>query len=307
MSNPAFSVIVPVYNASATIAETIASICAQSCGDFELILVDDGSSDDSLLVMLREAGRDERIRLVSQHNAGVSAARNRGVELARGWLIAFCDADDLWHEDKLAAHLEMHDTDPALDASFAQIAFVDPNASKRIQTLSSVPSGALTLPQIIGENPVCTTSNLVVTRAALERFGGFDPAMRHAEDQEWLARAIGQGAVIEGLDALLVAYRLSPSGLSVNLDAMYDGWRTLVSRHAAHLDVSEAEALFCRYLARRALRSGNAPAEARGFAMRGLAINHHAFLSDLRRAIPTLLGALTAPAIPVSLRQRLFA
>lgn len=309
MTNPTFSVIVPVYNAADTIVDTIHSILAQSFGDFELILIDDGSTDKSLLTMLQEAGTDERIVLVSQANGGVSAARNTGVELARGWLIAFCDADDLWHEDKLQIHLDMHDTEPMLDASYARVAFFETSAQGELpaRSVSRISPDPLTLADVIGENPACTTSNIVVKRETVELLGGFDPDMRYAEDQEWLAHLIRQDAIIEGIDQVLVGYRLSHGGLSVNLAAMYTGWRTLVARHAKGMDVSEAEALFCRYLARRALRSGNAASDARDFALRGLALNRDAFMSDLRRSVPTLLAALSAPIIPAALRQRLFA
>lgn len=168
---PHFSVIIPVYNAAETIEETIASVRDQDDGDFELILVDDGSTDEGLLKMMRLAGRDERIRLVSQRNAGVSVARNVGVEMARGKLIAFCDADDLWHPKKLAWHRAIHAADPRLGASYAQIAFLeaDHTARPRARTVSTVPNGDLTMRQIISENPVCTASNLVVNSKALIR------------------------------------------------------------------------------------------------------------------------------------------
>ncbi|KLI64355.1 glycosyltransferase family 2 protein [Aurantiacibacter marinus] len=308
-NRPTFSVIVPVYNAAETIEDTIASIRSQSLEDLELILVDDGSSDDSLLKMLRLAGSDPRVRLVAQPNGGVSAARNRGAAIAQGGLLAFCDSDDLWHAEKLAAHHAYHLANPALSGSYAQIAFVERHcsASHQKRTLSSVPDGDLTLAQIIGENPVCTTSNLVVTRAAFERIGGFAEGMNYAEDQEWLARAVTQGESISGIDELLVGYRLSPGGLSVNLEQMYAGWRELTGLYGADQDTAAAEAIYCRYLARRALRGGNPPADARRYALRGLSLNPSAFLSDMRRGGATLIAAFAAGAMPSSMRLRLFA
>lgn len=306
---PTFSVIVPVFNAAATIRETIASIREQDEEDFELILVDDGSTDNSLAIMLLEAGRDPRIKLVSQANAGVSAARNNGAAMARGRLLAFCDADDLWHVEKLAAHRAMHEAAPDIGASYARIAFLESvgKGCPRSRTESTVPAGPLTLSLIVGENPVCTASNLVVTQEVFDRVGGFAEGMQFAEDQEWLARAVRSGERIKGLDKLLVGYRLSPRGLSVNLEGMYAGWRELMALHANGEDMAAAEALYCRYLARRSLRSGNPPAEARRFALRGMSIDRSAFLADFRRGLPTLFGALAAFAIPATLRQRLFA
>ncbi len=306
---PTISVIVPVYNAAATIEDTIASISSQTLEDFELILVDDGSSDDSLLKMLRLAGSDPRIKLVAQRNAGVSAARNRGAAIAQGELLAFCDSDDLWHPEKLSVHLAFHRANRAHAASYAQIAFVEMqcSASPQKRTLSTVAAGDLTIAQIIGENPVCTTSNLVVTRAAFDRVGSFIVGMNYAEDQEWLARAVTQGERISGIDELLVGYRLSPSGLSVNLEQMYAGWRELTALYGADEDTAAAEAVYCRYLARRALRGGNPPADARRYALRGLSLNPSAFLSDMRRGGATLIAAFAAGAMPSSVRQRLFA
>ncbi|GAA0283703.1 hypothetical protein GCM10009127_26410 [Alteraurantiacibacter aestuarii] len=308
-TRPHFSVIVPVYNAQDTIEATIASIREQDDEDFELILIDDGSTDDSLLRMLRQAGRDPRIRLVAQQNAGVSAARNHGLQLASGRLMAFCDADDLWHPAKLAWHRAAHEADRTLAISYARIAFLEATAHDRprSRTMSSVPRGDLTMQQIISENPVCTASNLVTTREAFDRIGAFDVGMDYAEDQEWLARAVALGERARGIDELLVGYRLSPGGLSVNLGAMYAGWRRVVELHASDADSASAEAIYCRYLARRSLRSGNPPAEARYYAMRGIALSPRAFLSDLKRGGSTLLAAITAPAIPMTLRQRIFA
>ncbi len=309
MTSPHFSVIIPMFNAIGSLAATVASVLDQSDPDFELIIVDDGSADNSLAVALAMAAFDARIRVVSQDNAGPAAARNLGVELARGALLAFLDADDIWHEDKLACHRAFHNAQPNVGVSYARIAFLEAGraAGTTARTESTVPAGPLTVTQLIGENPVCTTSNIVVTRACINAVGGFRAGMVYAEDQEWLARVAAQGFSVCGIDRLLVEYRLSPTGLSSNLRRMHRGWRRLAYQYRASIDLAAAEAVYCRYLARRALRNGGPAADALNFALHGMRRNASAFLADRRRGGLTLAGALVGVLLPAAARARLFA
>ncbi|WP_336980858.1 glycosyltransferase family 2 protein [Altererythrobacter fulvus] len=309
MNEPFFSVVLPAYNAAGTVGEAIKSVLEQYCEDFELLLIDDGSSDDTLHRMLYYADRDDRIRVVSRDNGGVSSARNLGVELARGRFIAFLDADDQWCADKLLCHRLLHERRGDLAGSFARIAFRPPagRGMGPARTYSTVPSGLLALEQVLGENPSCTTSNLVVSRAALCSAGGFDETLSHAEDQDLLARLIERGFHLQGIGETLVDYRMSEGGLSSDLGAMLAGWAMLADRYRHIADLSGAEALYCRYLARRALRTGGPAGIALGFVLRGLRADAHAFLEDFRRGALTLAGAAFSPFIPRTLRQRLFA
>ncbi|MDO4759614.1 MAG: glycosyltransferase family 2 protein [Candidatus Saccharibacteria bacterium] len=101
-SYPLVSVIVPVYNAEKFIADTIENVMSQSYGNWELLLVDDNSQDNSIKIIEKYAAEDKRIKLVKQSkNLGAAKARNKGVSIAKGRYIAFLDADDLWHPDKL--------------------------------------------------------------------------------------------------------------------------------------------------------------------------------------------------------------
>lgn len=309
MSTPHFSVVIPVYNAAATIAATLASVVAQTDTDFEIIVIDDGSSDDSLAVILAIAAQESRIRLVSQANAGVAAARNLGIELAKGELIAFLDADDRWQPEKLARHRLFHASHPRIAVSFAQIAFREAGrrGCHQFRTCSTVPEHSLTLQDLLGENPVCTASNLVVTRHCFTAVGAFLKGMNHAEDQEWLARAAAAGFAIKGMNELLVDYHLSPGGLSSDLESMFAGWLLLASRYLCEEELAPAEAIYCRYLARRALRSGAGSGLALRFALRGVARSRAAFFNDLRRGGLTFAAALVGPLIPGAVRARLFA
>ena len=99
-----FSVVIPLYNKEANIRQTLESVLNQIFTDFEIVIVNDGSKDNSRDVVL--SMDDARIRLIDQENAGVSAARNRGIKEARGEWIAFLDADDLWREDKLEKYVD---------------------------------------------------------------------------------------------------------------------------------------------------------------------------------------------------------
>jgi glycosyltransferase involved in cell wall biosynthesis len=309
MNRPVFSIIVPVYNAARTLEATVHSVLEQSFADFELILIDDGSTDQSLCVMQQLAGHDERIKALSWSNQGVSAARNFGVKLSRGSLIAFLDADDLWQSDKLAKHYELHANDDSIGASYAKIAFIETDATDvaEARTTSNVVRHCLTVRDLLGENPVCTMSNLVVRRDWLETIGIFRESMSFAEDQEWLVRAARANCPICGIDAVLVGYRLSQDGLSVDLDKMYVGWRTLAYEYEQPERLASAEALYCRYLARRALRSGAPARHAVDFAIRGLRLDANVFLADARRGWLTLLSVLISPFIPRFARLRVFA
>lgn len=110
---PLFSVVIPCYNKANAISVTINSVLEQSCDDFEVIIIDDGSTDNSVKVI--QSFNDNRIKLIQQKNAGVSAARNLGIKEASGKWIAFLDADDWWHTDYLLTIKHIIDTNPKAD------------------------------------------------------------------------------------------------------------------------------------------------------------------------------------------------
>lgn len=309
MKKPAFSVVIAAYNAEQTIIEAIDSVLAQSEENFELIVVDDGSSDQTLPLILQKACSDLRIKAVSQNNQGVSAARNRGVAMARAPYLAFLDADDVWSCDKLAMHRRHHDQNPALDASFARVAFYHHNGRKFKlgRTRSSVPATTCSLEDVLIENAVCTMSNMVIKRTTFLEIGGFDRTMRHVEDQDLLARLVGSGHLLRGIPQTLVGYRMSADGLSCDFPAMLAGWKKLASRWADKVDMKRGEALYCRYLARRALRSGAGMAQVRNFVRRGIAMDSKAFLSGGQRGLLTASAAIAGSIIPVRARTAIFA
>jgi glycosyltransferase involved in cell wall biosynthesis len=309
MKTPHFSVIIPAYNASETIRSTVASVLLQTDRDLEVILVDDGSTDDTLSVLLDIACKDTRVRVVSQPNGGVSSARNYGARLSKGNLLAFLDADDQWESTKLAKHRLAHAADPMLDVSFAQVAFCPDRAGPLVgsRSVSRVPEGYLDVADVVVENPVCTTSNFVIHRHAFEDIGGFDESLRYAEDQEILTRLLGFGRLACGISEELVLYRMSEDGLSCDFDAMLAGWLSFAGQWLSGEELAEAEATYCRYLTRRALRSGAHIEVARSFAKRGLEAHRASFMAGGSRSLLTLGGVIAGAVLPVSVRRAVFA
>ncbi len=313
VARPAISVIIPAFNAEATLAETLRSVEVQSFADFEAIILDDGSQDATAAIAAAFAARDERFVLVRLSNGGPSRARNIGAfEHAAGDLLAFLDSDDLFAADKLARMAAVFAPPAAPDAVYARIAFFR-GAPETARTRSSILPRPLTITDLLCENPVCTMSNIVVRADRFRTSGGFDPALVHAEDVDWLIRMIADGARIEGLDETLVHYRTSDGGLSSDLRAMRRGWH--VARTAAEAAgvtlgapaIRAAEAAHWRYLARRALRMDAPRTTALSLALRGIACSPSGFFGDARRGGLTLAAAVTGLVLPAAARRRLFA
>jgi len=252
---PRFSIVIPCYNAASTVGKTLDSIQAQTFTDWEVICVNDGSSDLTADLITDAARRDHRIRLAYNLRKGPSEARNLGAKhLSTGDIIAFCDADDIWAPEKLAGLADAF-RDSKTDGAFGQIAFFmnDPQTAR---VFSTVPKGPLAIDRLLGENPVCTMSNLSIRKSCFVKSGGFDPSIVHNEDLEWLIRVVGQGMLITGVEAFHVWYRTSPTGLSSDLSAMQAGRQRALDT-AARFGFSatkQAQAVHLRYLARRALR-----------------------------------------------------
>ena len=122
------SVIIPAYNAELTIEETIAAVREQTVTNFELIIIDDGSTDRTVETVNKI--EDSRIRLLSYQNEGLPTARNRGIENASGEYIAFLDADDLWTKDKLEKQLAMLETNPEAGVAYSQTCYIDEFANR---------------------------------------------------------------------------------------------------------------------------------------------------------------------------------
>ncbi len=306
---PAFSVVIPCWNAAATLDETLASVTRQSFEDFEIIVVDDGSTDETGKIIDRWMGADRRVRFVSQSKGGPSRARNHAVfEMARGRYIAFLDADDVWETDKLRRSAAALDADPDLAAVYGRTAFFRDDV-RAARTVSQAPGHPLTPDDLLRGNAVCTMSNLVVRAEAFKESGGFDPSIVHSEDLEWLVRFTATGHRICGIDETLVYYRSSDTGLSFDVNRMHEGWKSaLASATQAGWTFDPAaaraaEAIHLRLLSRRALR-GQAPRfTPLNLAIRGVLRSPSGFFSDPRRGLLTIVAALIEPLLTPGLRR----
>ena len=176
--SPLVSTIIPCYNYGRYLGEAIESTLAQAHDRIEVIVVDDGSTDDSREVASRFG---PPVRVVSQPNLGISAARNRGVELATGEFLAFLDADDLWSADKLPVQLEAAEADPALGiVSGYAVQFASPDIAPGRLAGIRVDSRAM---------PARLASALLIRRTAFDRVGPFSTVYAAAECLDWYLRA----------------------------------------------------------------------------------------------------------------------
>lgn len=186
--NPTVSVIIPAYNRADKIGDAIGSVLGQTFPDFELIVVDDGSSDETGAVVCAIA--DPRIRYIHlPQNRGAAAARNAGIRAARGRLIALLDSDDTWTDNKLAVHVPALDAAPAGTMVSAAGIWLHALDEGRVITVSPQPRNNW-LPHLAAGCDLSPGSTLIVRREAFERFGLLDENLRRLEDWDWLLRYV---------------------------------------------------------------------------------------------------------------------
>ena len=210
------SCVIPVLNGERFLAEALDSVFAQTHVPAEVIVVDDGSTDGTPGVAARYA---ERIICLRQENAGPAAARNRGVTAANGQLIAFQDADDLWHPEKLARQAARFAARPDLDVSITHIRNFWESELRQEET--GLREHAIAKPAI----PGYTLQTMLVRRTAFTRVGPFDPALRFGEDIDWFMRARDEKLTLELMPDVLVYRRFHRGNLTrrVQTQAVRDG------------------------------------------------------------------------------------
>ncbi|MBE9638748.1 glycosyltransferase family 2 protein [Salipiger mangrovisoli] len=306
-SAPTASVVVPAFNAAATLEHTLTSLRLQTYQDLEIIVVDDGSTDDTPQIAQAIARQDPRLRVVRQANRGLAGARNSGIAAARAGYIGFCDADDQWAPGKLAAHIAHLDANPLVGLSFSGSQLMDENGAlmRRAQKPRLTGIGAA---HIFKRNPVGNGSVPVLRRAALESIAWrpscererdwvFDETFRQSEDIEcWLRLALSTDWEIEGIRGLLTRYRITSGGLSAATDRQFAAWERMVEK-LTPLDpqffdryAPTARAYQLRYLARRAVSDGRG-VEARRLLRRAFASSPWPLIEEPIRSGVTLAAA----------------
>ncbi|WP_239806106.1 glycosyltransferase family 2 protein [Croceicoccus hydrothermalis] len=216
--------VVPSYNAAATLDETLLSIREQSHRNLEIIVVDDGSKDNTRDVAERQAAIDPRIRVVTQENGGVAAARNHGIELAKGEFIAPVDADDLWRPRKIERQLRaMHSAGPYTGLVYCWSAVIDEESSVISRANSPSHAGDV-LPQLFYGNFVGNGSSALMRKDLVQGVGGFDPSLRARKAQgceDWkLYLLLAERSHFAVIPDYLVGYRSTAAAMSGDVSQM---------------------------------------------------------------------------------------
>ncbi len=179
--SPLLSVIIPVYNYDRYLGEAIESVLSQTHQHLEVIVVDDGSTDQSGEVARSFA--DHGVRYCHHVHAGIGPARNKGVELARGDFLAFLDADDRWPQEKIERQLRAFDNDPLLEMVFGQ--------ALQLQNGPEWEAGVKNKkPAVAGMVPGMVAGTMLIKRAAFFRVGKFQGDWKVGEFIDWYARAV---------------------------------------------------------------------------------------------------------------------
>lgn len=238
---PKVSVIIPAYNTAPYIAETLDSVFGQTFRDFEVIVINDGSPDTPALEVALQPYAD-RIHYLKQENHGVSRARNAGIRVARGELLAFVDSDDIWMPGYLAAQVDFLDRHPNVCACIADALLF--GACPEPTVLKMLKEGAgpiLNFEQMLKREGGQIPSATVARRQRVVHVGMFDEQIRIAEDMEFFVRLCFPDQNMGYLGEILVKYRQRPGSLTD--DPLRQKWNAAevnaLRRLRESLDLSE--------------------------------------------------------------------
>lgn len=213
---PTVSVIIPAYNAEKTIAQTIRSIQAQTFSNFEIIVINDGSTDGT--VSMVNAIADPRIKVFSYENGGLPVARNRGMTRATGDFISFIDADDQWTPDKLELQLQALQNHPEAGVAYSWTAFVNEAGhflyAQELETFTGY-----IYPQLLLRNFICSGSNILARRQVIEAAGEFDATLKSAEDWDYYLRLASHSPFVL-VPKCQILYLRSSQSMTAKIDTM---------------------------------------------------------------------------------------
>lgn len=314
------SVIVPVYNLEQYMVDTIESVLAQTYQHFELIVIDDGSTDRTAEIC--ESFCEPKLKLIRQKNKGANAARNAGLRVAQGDYIAFLDGDDLWYPKKLEKHIEHLEQSPKVGISYSQSVFI--NEAGEPMGLYQMPKLTdITVRDVLCRNPISNGSCAVLRKEVFEgiKFQDnlygiqqdfyWDERLQGSQDLDcWFRIALQTDWEMEGIPEILTLYRVNSKGLSAKLLKKQESWEQVIekTREYAPEEVAQwenpARAYHLRYLARRAvtLRDGMT---ALKLAWNAIATHPQMVLEEPKRTGVTLAAATVLSVLPKPIYQQL--
>jgi glycosyltransferase involved in cell wall biosynthesis len=233
--SPAVSVIMPAYNVERYIADSIESVLAQTYTDFELVIVNDGSTDGTLAIAERYAARARAIRVVSQENRGLAGARNTGLRNAGGAIFALLDSDDLWMPSFLASQMAILDANPRIAIVTGNGLYLGgPRDAKPFGPYPD-PRPAPDLLQILGDETAVFIMTLF-RREVVNAIGAFDEHFRTNEDYDFWIRAAAAGFTFARNPTPLAYYRRHPNSLSASDVRMLNGILRVYRKALASFD-----------------------------------------------------------------------
>lgn len=281
---PLFSVLIPVFDAGEFLDRAIASVLGQTMADFELIVVDDGSTDDA--VDRAGAMRDARLRIIRQANAGAPVALNRGVAAARGVYVALLDADDFWAPTKLERQQQAFLDHSDADLTFTGLVYVGVDDTP-LPLPPRRPSGRFTFEHLFVDYVIGCSSAIAVRKSALDLVGDFDAAFPYMYDLDFVLRiARSRPAAILGTPEPSTFYRRRSGQQTSDWRPMAHYWERIIAKHRSADDddtrlVSRANLNMHRYFSYLAYEQGDLSA---AFSLLGaaFAMDPLRFVGDVR-------------------------
>lgn len=223
---PKVTVVIPAYNAMRYLPETIETVLAQTFTDFEMLVVNDGSTDDTEEWVSRLT--DPRVRMISQNNRGLSSARNTGIIEAKGEYIAILDADDLWEPTKLEKQVYCLDEKPEVGLVYTWTTLADQDGRPTGRIVASQAEGDV-WQQLIEFNMVCCGSTPLIRRSCFEIVGLFSEGIDASADWDmWLRIATKYSFAV--VKEPLIRYRQYRGSMSKNLQSMLETSRVVLER-----------------------------------------------------------------------------
>lgn len=224
--NPLISIVVPIYNTEAYLAETIESVIHQLYTNWELLLIDDGSTDSSAKICQKYTQKDLRIQYHFKANSGQAAARNLGINLSKGEFVGFLDSDDLWTPEKLSQQLEeIQKFSP--DFMYGLGYFYHPEKNQPLEKYDWITGEIIGKDffQLLYHSCAVNTNTVLVKKSLFEKVGLFneDQEMRGTEDWDLWLRIAQSVEKIYGSPSRNVYYRIHPGGIHLQHVRMFKG------------------------------------------------------------------------------------